>query len=42
MRTATLGRGSITKLGKGTLVLTGANTYAGTTAVEKARCTSMR
>lgn len=31
----TLGRGSITKLGEGTLVLTGANTYAGTTAVEE-------
>ncbi len=31
----TQGRGSITKLGEGTLVLTGANTYAGTTAVEE-------
>lgn len=31
----TLDRGSITKLGEGTLVLTGTNTYAGTTAVEK-------
>lgn len=30
-----LGRGSITKLGEGTLVLTGANTYAGTTAVDE-------
>ncbi len=31
----TLGRGSITKLGEGKLVLTGTNTYAGTTAVEE-------
>ncbi|MBR2313615.1 MAG: autotransporter-associated beta strand repeat-containing protein, partial [Akkermansia sp.] len=31
----TPGYGSITKLGEGTLVLTGANTYAGTTAVEE-------
>ncbi len=31
----TQGRGSITKLGEGTLVLTGSNTYAGTTAVDE-------